>query len=80
MTQESAKECKEISARRGRLYRGRSMRSSTLPCGGVSNARVHRRQRRRLGLGYAVNFGNRISWVLLGVVVGGIASLLPVSG
>jgi uncharacterized membrane protein len=37
---------------------------------------------KRLGLGYTVNFGNRISWVLLGVVVvamGGMAFLLPPS-
>jgi len=38
---------------------------------------------KRLGLGYTVNFGNRISWALLGVVVvavGGMAFLLPASG
>jgi uncharacterized membrane protein len=26
--------------------------------------------RKRLGLGYTVNFGNRFSWVLLGAVMG----------
>jgi uncharacterized membrane protein len=38
---------------------------------------------KRLGLGYTVNFGNRISWVLLGVVVaavGGMVFLLPPAG
>jgi uncharacterized membrane protein len=38
---------------------------------------------KRLGLGYTVNFGNGISWVVLGVVlvaVGGMVFLLPTSG